>query len=93
MCALCLVRISTSSKQTTREALVRKKAEGVQFGRRVLLPPATDALIRRYRAAELTQTALADRLNDEGVSTAAGAGRWSQVAASRILRRDAFPPI
>lgn len=62
--------------QRTREALAAKRASGIQLGRRQEVASAIAERIVRERAAGTTWSAIADRLNAEGVPTAHGGARW-----------------
>jgi len=76
--------------ERTRDALARRRAEGVRLGRPRQLDPATDELIRAWRADGMTHHGIADRLVAERVPTATGLGRWNPGTVGRILRRPAL---
>ena len=60
----------------TKDALAIKRAQGVRLGRPVSIDPDIAERIRVERAAGESLTAIAQRLNDEGVPTARGGARW-----------------
>ena len=73
--------------ERTREGMARIKAEtGKHMGRRSVLPAETVQRIRDARAAGRSLAAIAETLNAEGVSTAAG-GTWHASTVSRVLNR------
>lgn len=62
--------------QRTKDALAVARARGVRLGRPPAVPPALVARIRRARKGGASLSAIARRLNDEGVPTAHGGARW-----------------
>lgn len=69
----------------TREALASARSRGVRLGRPVELDDDVRQRIYRERQAGETLTAIADRLNEEGVPTAQG-GRWWPATVARTAR-------
>jgi DNA invertase Pin-like site-specific DNA recombinase len=62
--------------QRTREALARKREEGVKLGRPRSLPARVVKRIKREREAGRSYRSIADALNAEGVPTAQGGRQW-----------------
>lgn len=62
--------------QRTREALAVRRAQGVRLGRPRSLPEGVAASILAARHGGEGWSAIARRLNDEGVPTAQGGRRW-----------------
>lgn len=72
----------------TAEALAARRAAGVRLGRPVCDPRGDRAVlaanIRAARADGATWRSIARRLNDLGVPTMTGTGRWHPAAARRV---------
>ena len=62
--------------QRTRDALAAKRASGVQLGRRREVPQAVVSRIAEERKSGGGWTAIAERLNADGIPTAHGGSRW-----------------
>ncbi len=75
--------------QRTRDALAAKKAQGKRLGRPVELAPEIRQRIADERDAGSTLTAIADRLNTEGVPTARN-GRWHPSTIRHVLQSIAL---
>ena len=75
--------------QRTKDALAVKRAQGVRLGRPTSLSADVVARIVAERAAGRTMTAIADRLNAEGVPTARGGVRWYQSTVRAVLTSQA----
>lgn len=73
--------------QRTREALAVKREQGVRLGRPAVLDAQVVHQIADLRAAGATLTAIADRLNREGVRTAHGGSRWWHSTVREVLSR------
>lgn len=71
--------------QRTREALARRKAEGVRLGRRSTLPVEVVQRIVDERAAGLSLRVIADRLTADRVATGQGGGKWHASTVSAVL--------
>jgi len=71
-----------------REALARKRAQGVRLGR----PPTMSAYaierIRRERAAGASLAAIANGLNEDRIPTAQGGPRWYPATVRYTLKRE-----
>ena len=73
--------------QRTRQALARKRAQGVRLGRPATIDPYVIARIRRERAAGKSLAAIADALNNDHVPTAQGGQRWYPATIRHTLNR------
>jgi len=71
----------------TREALARKRAQGVRLGRPPSMSPYALERIRRERKAGKSLAAIANGLNAERVPTAQGGRRWYPSTIRYILSR------
>ena len=72
--------------QRTREALAKKREQGVVLGRPRSIPEEVAELIRGYRAGGLTVRAMAARLDADGVRPPGG-GNWRPSTLHRVLTR------
>lgn len=73
--------------QRTREALAVRRAQGVRLGRPVTLSSEVSARIGSLRREGATLTGIATVLNDEGIPTAQGGGRWHPSTVRAVLLR------
>jgi DNA invertase Pin-like site-specific DNA recombinase len=73
--------------ERTRQALARKRAQGVRLGRPPTIAPHLIERIRRERAAGKTLAAIADALNNDHVPTAQGGQRWYPATIRHTLNR------
>jgi DNA invertase Pin-like site-specific DNA recombinase len=71
--------------QRTRDALAELKRQGVRLGRPVAIPEDIRQRVAELRTAGLSQRAVADQLNAEGVPTARG-GRWHGGTVCHVMR-------
>jgi DNA invertase Pin-like site-specific DNA recombinase len=72
----------------TRAALAVKKQQGVRLGRPSQISSALRLRMRRLRRSGLSYSAIAARLNDEGVATAQGGASWHDSTIRVALRRN-----
>lgn len=75
--------------QRTRDALAAKRTAGVRLGRPRLLDPQVAERIRSERASGATLQAIAQRLNDDGITTPTRK-RWSPVLVRKVALQQ--PP-
>jgi DNA invertase Pin-like site-specific DNA recombinase len=71
----------------TRQALARKRAQGVRLGRPPTMSPYAIERIRRERAAGASLAAIANGLNADRVPTAQGGRRWYPATVRYALKR------
>jgi DNA invertase Pin-like site-specific DNA recombinase len=62
--------------ERTKAALAVKKAQGAKLGRPATMPPQVRRRIKRMHARGLGWTAIARKLNDDGVQTAQEGRQW-----------------
>lgn len=72
--------------ERTRVALAEKKRGGARLGRPRTLDPTVEALIVDLRHEGVGLTAIADRLNEEGVTTSRGGKRWYASTVRAVLQ-------
>jgi DNA invertase Pin-like site-specific DNA recombinase len=70
-----------------RQALARKRAQGVRLGRPPTMSPYAIERIRRERAAGTSLAAIANGLNADRVPTAQGGRRWYPATVRYTLKR------
>jgi DNA invertase Pin-like site-specific DNA recombinase len=70
-----------------RQALARRRAQGVRLGRPPTMSPYALERIRRERAAGKTLAAIAHGLNADRVPTAQGGHRWYPATVRYTLKR------
>ena len=73
--------------QRIREALARKRAEGVRLGRPATISPYAIDRIKRERAAGNSLAAIANGLNSDRIPTAQGGRRWHPSTVRYTLNR------
>jgi DNA invertase Pin-like site-specific DNA recombinase len=73
--------------QRTRQALARKRAQGVRLGRPPSMSPYAIERIRRERAAGNSLAAIANGLNADRIPTAQGGRRWYPATVRYTLKR------
>jgi DNA invertase Pin-like site-specific DNA recombinase len=73
--------------QRTRQALARKRAQGVRLGRPPTMSPYAIERIRRERAAGASLAAIANGLNADRIPTAQGGRRWYPATVRYTLNR------
>ena len=73
--------------QRTREALARKREQGVKLGRPRTLPARVVKRIKRERDAGHSYRAIADALNSDGVATAQGGRQWWPATVRAVAAR------
>lgn len=74
--------------ERTTDALAQVKARGTKLGRPKTIDPATERLIKMLHADGKAYSAIAKRLNQEGIPTAQG-GRWHASTVRLIVTRPA----
>jgi DNA invertase Pin-like site-specific DNA recombinase len=70
-----------------RQALARKRAQGVRLGRPPTMSPYAIERIRRERAAGTSLAAIANGLNADRIPTAQGGRRWYPATVRYTLNR------
>ncbi len=73
--------------ERTRQALARKRAQGVRLGRPPTIAAYVIERIRRERAAGKSLAAIADAPNHDHVPTAQGGQRWYPATIRHTLNR------
>ena len=73
--------------QRTREALARKRSQGVRLGRPPTMTPYAIERIRRERKAGNSLAAIANGLNADRIPTAQGGRRWYPATIRYTLNR------
>lgn len=74
--------------QRTREALAVKRRQGVQLGRPRTLPDEIRARIAAERRSGVSLSAIAAKLNGEGVPTAQGGQRWYASTVRHVAEQN-----
>jgi DNA invertase Pin-like site-specific DNA recombinase len=72
--------------ERTRAALAEKKRGGARLGRPRTLDPMIEALIVHLRSGGAGLTAIAERLNEEGVMTSRGGKQWYPSTVRAVLQ-------
>jgi len=75
------------SSQRIRQALARKRAQGVRLGRPPTMSPYAINRIRTERAAGKSLAAIANGLNADHIPTAQGGRRWYPASVRYTLKR------
>jgi DNA invertase Pin-like site-specific DNA recombinase len=73
--------------QRTREALARKRSQGVRLGRPPTMSPYAVERIRRERKAGKSLAAIANGLNADRIPTAQGGRHWYPATIRHTLNR------
>jgi DNA invertase Pin-like site-specific DNA recombinase len=76
--------------QRTREALAVRKAQGVRLGRPRCTPQEIVDRILCEKGAGASQSAIADRLNDEDMPTVRGGSQWRQSTVRAVIQSAAL---
>lgn len=76
--------------QRTKDALAAKRAAGVRLGRRSTLTPEALAAVAELRGRGVSLAMTAATLNDNGVPTATGSGRWYPATVRAVEATDAY---
>lgn len=71
--------------QSTKDALARRRAQGVKLGRPSVLPSEVVARIVAERRSGAPWAAIADRLEGDGVPTAHGGARWHANTVRKVF--------
>ncbi len=74
--------------QRTRDALAVKRAQGVRLGRPPVLPDEVVARIRREHEQGASLRKIAERLTDDGISTARGGARWQPSSVRAVVASE-----
>ena len=72
--------------ERTKEALDKRKAQGVRLGRPVVMDPSTRDLILRLHGEGMSLRRIAQHLIDLGVETAHGGATWHASTVSRAIK-------
>ena len=75
--------------ERTKAALAVCRAEGVQLGKPSTIPDPTRNVILALHGDGLSLSAIARHLDDTGVPTPSGTGRWSHSVVGGVVRRHA----
>jgi DNA invertase Pin-like site-specific DNA recombinase len=70
--------------ERTAAALAVKKAQGVQLGKPSKATPQARKRLRALRDKGFTWTAIADRMNADGIPSGSGVPAWTAVSARRL---------
>lgn len=73
--------------QRTKDALAIRREQGVKLGRPPLPRDALGRRIAAMRKRGMTLQAIADKLNEEGVSTLRGGSEWRPSSVRAVLSR------
>ncbi|WP_235511498.1 recombinase family protein [Agromyces sp. Root81] len=73
--------------ERTSAALAVRKAEGIQLGKPSQISADVQAAILQHHRAGLSYSAIARRLESEGVPTVSGSGRWTHTVVGGVVRR------
>jgi DNA invertase Pin-like site-specific DNA recombinase len=73
--------------ELTKQALAKKRAQGVKLGRRIVVPADVEARIMRLRRRGHSHYRIAQLLTKQGVATAHGAPWWRHNAVQAIVDR------
>lgn len=88
LCAAAQLERELIGKRT-KDALAAARARGVHTGMTSRLPAEVADRIRAEREAGATLAVIADWLNDEGIPTATGSGRWHSASVRAVILRAA----
>lgn len=74
--------------ERTKDALAVAKAGGKKLGHSSPLSPQARRRVLSLRRRGLSADSIAKRLNEGGVSTPSGQGRWHETTVQRVLNRE-----
>lgn len=91
LCAECHGKVHGVSRVNisvlTKEALAKKKAQGVRIGALITMDPAAERRIVLLRKIGMGVRLIAKALNEEGYQTSKGGTKWHPSTIAKTLNR------